>query len=204
MLCKGLSKHFVKVKLNTFQFEITCQCGPEGDTESEQRVKVDWLQNICYPGWPPPRGGDPLSLSGHLWGLWEQPHCGRRYRPHWVLHVSGVGHPGGSGQEKCQVLHLLWRAIPGHHLQHHHEEEDSLLHRQPHHPLHGHQLPHSPCLLPPVWQWREGRNVFNCIIFFLQKYPCRSVFQFPSFSPSLCSSCSSPRSSRPPPWSCLY
>ena len=34
-------EHFVKVKLNTFQFEITCQLGPEGDTDWQERSS--WL-----------------------------------------------------------------------------------------------------------------------------------------------------------------
>ena len=70
----------------------------------------------------------------------------------------------GACSEECQVLHLLWGTLPGHHLQHHHEEEDSLLHRQPDHPLHGHQLPHHPRVLPPVWQRGEGRSEIGLII----------------------------------------
>ena len=36
----------------------------------------------------------------------------------------------GACHQKCEVLHLLRRTLPGHHLQHHHEEEDLVLHGQ--------------------------------------------------------------------------
>jgi hypothetical protein len=35
-------------------------------------------------------------------------------------------------------------------------KEDAVLHCEPDHPLHGHLLPHRPCLLPTLRQWREG------------------------------------------------
>ena len=62
----------------------------------------------------------------------------------------------GASSEECQVLHVLWRALPGHHLQHHNAEEDAVLHSQSDHPLHGHLLPHYPCVLSSLWQRGEG------------------------------------------------
>ena len=69
----------------------------------------------------------------------------------------------GASSEECQVLHLLWRALPGHHLQHHDAEEDAVLHSQPDHPLHGHLLPHSPRVLSPLWQRGEGIISINTL-----------------------------------------
>lgn len=49
--------------------------------------------------------------------------------------------------QEREVLHVLRRAVPGHHVQHHDAEEDAVLHRQHYYPLHGDLVPHSPHFL---------------------------------------------------------
>ena len=58
--------------------------------------------------------------------------------------------------QKREILHLLRRAVPGHHVQHHDAPQDPLLHREHYHPLHGHLLPHCTHFLPALGQRREG------------------------------------------------
>ncbi|XP_068631518.1 uncharacterized protein [Battus philenor] len=60
------------------------------------------------------------------------------------------------GFQEREVLHVLRRAVPGHHIQHHHAPQDTLLHREPNHPVHGHLLPDRARILPAVRQRREG------------------------------------------------
>lgn len=62
--------------------------------------------------------------------------------------------------QEREVLHVLRRAVPGHHLQHHDEEEDPLLHRQHHHPLHGDLIPHRPHVLLTFGQRRKGLSSY--------------------------------------------
>jgi hypothetical protein len=58
--------------------------------------------------------------------------------------------------QKREILHLLRRTVPGHHVQHHDASQDSLLHREHHYTMHGHLLSHCAHLLPAVRQRREG------------------------------------------------
>lgn len=51
---------------------------------------------------------------------------------------------------------MLRRAVPRHHVQHHDAAQDAVLHGEPHHPMHGHLLPHRAGVLPAVRQRREG------------------------------------------------
>ena len=71
-----------------------------------------------------------------------------------VLHVYYDAFP-----TPFQVLHMLRGALPRHHFQRDDAAQDALLHRQPHHPLHGHLLPHRARVLPALRQWREGECV---------------------------------------------
>ena len=79
-----------------------------------------------------------------------------------IRNILSIVNNKANFHQKCQVLHLLWRALPGHHLQHHDAEEDAVLHSQPDHPLHGHLLPHCPRVLSSLWQRGEGiTKTFN-------------------------------------------
>lgn len=81
---------------------------------------------------------------------------GHRHRSDRVLRLGRVGHPGGACDPKREILYLLRRAVPGHHLQHHDAPEDALLYRQPHHTVHGHQFSNDPSFLLALGQRREG------------------------------------------------
>ena len=56
-----------------------------------------------------------------------------------------------------EILHLLRRALFRHHVQHHDAPQNAVLHRQPHHPLHGHLLPDYSDILPALRFRREGK-----------------------------------------------
>lgn len=64
--------------------------------------------------------------------------------------------------QEREILHLLRRTIPGHHVQHHDASQDSLLHRESHYPLHGHLLSHCASILFAIRQRREG--VFTLLL----------------------------------------
>ena len=58
-------------------------------------LKALIILHFARAGGPPARGGDTLPLLRHLQGRGRLAHRGRRHRPLRVLHVRGVGHPGG-------------------------------------------------------------------------------------------------------------
>lgn len=67
-----------------------------------------------------------------------------------------MGHSRSPCCAAREILHLLRRAVRRHNIQYQHAAKNSLLHRESHHPLHGHIFLDSPRLLPPVRQRRKS------------------------------------------------
>ena len=57
---------------------------------------------------------------------------------------------------------MLRGALFGHNIQHNDAPQDAFLHGEPHHPVHGHLLPHHSHLLPPV-RFRGKGNLIRML-----------------------------------------
>lgn len=99
---------------------------------------------------------DALSIF-HLWV------CDRALKMHpfvsvpfnsnaWIVYI--VDWP----RKEREILHVLRRALFGHHVQHHNETENAVLHSQSHHSMYGHLLPDYFDLLPAQRFWWKGKK----------------------------------------------
>jgi len=82
----------------------------------------------------------------------------RRNRPEGLLPERRVGHPPRAGEQTHQALRLQLRTAAGYHVQHHDSTKNAVSHRQPHHSLRRHHIPHRHCLSPP---FRQVRAMFS-------------------------------------------
>ena len=63
------------------------------------------------------------------------------------------------GAKKHEVLHVLRRALSRHNIQHNDAPQDTVLHRQPDHPVHRHHLPNGARILPALRLRRKGIQI---------------------------------------------
>ena len=105
---------------------------------------------VLLPGWPSARVGEPRRHGGQ-----PDSHSERR-GPVRLLPERRVGHHQRHGQAQGEVLPLLPRALPGHHIQHHNPPPYSVLHDQPYHAMRRNFM--HDCTRVLSAQWFGGEN----------------------------------------------